>query len=70
MKSEINLIEAKELLLNKVFIQKGNKFQNKVTDVTFDEIKQCIVVGYKTLNSDKVTSPNMELNQFIGNHII
>lgn len=65
------LNEAKKLLLNKQFKLKGNSgFINYVTDVTFDQIKDDILIGYKTINHNKDTAGSMTLSEFIGKHII
>lgn len=66
-----NIRDAQELLLGKIFIQKGSKFQNRVDLVSYKEIgSDEIVVTYKTLNNNSHTNAIMEVNQFLGNHFI
>jgi len=67
---EDKLKKAKNQILHKTFIQKGNRFKNHVTDITFNSLNSEILVGYKTINHDKETIAIMELNQFIGSHFI
>ena len=65
------LKNAQELLLNKIFIQKGTNFKNRVDLVSFKlPNSKEIIVTYYTLDSKTNRTPVMELNEFIANHFI
>ncbi len=68
---KMNYLEAKNLLLHKQFMRKGKSgLINYVTDVTVDTQSKAIRVGYKTINHNKHSNGSLELNEFLGMHII
>jgi hypothetical protein len=68
MSSELK--KATDLLLNKIYIQKGSLFENLVLHVTKNHLKNEILVTYKTINLNNDTTPVMELNKFLESHYI